>query len=547
MRGSLEGIRLLTGVIVFACGIAAQSTAGDIVNTGYASYRGNVSYSNTVAYLGVPYAEPPLDELRFRAPVPLNTTRVAWEANGQVVDATRYPEFCIQGSTGAGDAGGAGSEDCLNLNIYAPYGATRGSNLPVLVYVHGGGYFYGSPSTTPFDQWINQYPYVVIVAVYYRLDSFGFLSHPDFRNGTLGDNNAGFRDQIQALRWINQYIDAFGGDPGKVTIDGQSAGGSSVELHLVANEGNQTLFSGAIAQSVYRTPVALPEETVPEFDFYANYAGCGSGGLAEQMACLRNTSIGTLARAQDAAHYNDTLRYHLFQPIVDGAIITDYPTRSILRGEFKNVPLIVGATSNETLADGPTIPAALKAYFPGLTEFDLEGLVSLYSASGYSSTDEQTRIATGEPSVRCARSIMGAALSVRNNTWTYRYNQRNPTQAANDTAVEHSAENWMMFQGTNLGFNGTSTFSPMTAVEQAFASELFAYWLSFVRSGNPNTYKLGRSPDWPQYSLTNRSRIVLQQDLHNRTTASGSYTEVESVAESLRCAFVAGKEDHMQA
>ncbi|EPQ51908.1 alpha/beta-hydrolase [Gloeophyllum trabeum ATCC 11539] len=535
------------GLALWAAPALAQSAAGNIVNTGYASYRGNVSYPNTVAYLGIPYAEPPLGDLRFRATVPLNTTRIAEEANGQIVDATHYPDFCIQGTTGAGDAGGAGSEDCLNVNIYTPYGATKGSNLPVLVYIHGGGYVYGNPANQPFDHWINQFPDVVIVSVYYRLDSFGFLSHPNFQNGILSDNNAGFRDQLQALKWVNRYIDAFGGDPTKVTINGQSAGGSSIELHLVANEGNQTLFSGAIAQSVYRAPVALPEQNFPAFEFYANYAGCGSGSLPEQMACLRKASVSALARAQDATNYNFTGPYNAFHPVVDGKIITDYPTRSILRGEFKNVPLLVGATSNETLAIGTTIAAALNTFFPELTESDIAGLVSLYPASEYSSAIEQGRDVAGDASVRCARTIMGTAFSVLNNTWTYRYNQRNPTQPANDTAVEHAAENWMMFQGTNSGYNGTTTFSPMTPVEQAFASELFAYWLSFVRSGNPNTYKLARSPDWPRYASTNRSRIVLQQDPRNTTTASGSYAEAEPVAESRRCTFVASGEDHMQA
>jgi carboxylesterase type B len=101
---------------------------------------------------------------------------------------------------------------------------------------------------------------VVIVSVYYRLDSLGFLASPDFvDNPEFGDLNAGFRDQIQGLKWVKQYINAFGGDPDKVTINGESAGGSSVELHLIANEGEK-LFSGAISQSVFRTPVPTPDQ-----------------------------------------------------------------------------------------------------------------------------------------------------------------------------------------------------------------------------------------------------------------------------------------------
>jgi carboxylesterase type B len=170
----------------------------------------------------------------------------------------------------------------------------------VLFYIHGGGYVYGNPRNWPFDSWIHQSPDVVIVSVYYRLDSFGFLATPEFTDPTYGDFNAGFQDQLQALRWVNQYISAFGGDPNRVTINGQSAGGSSVELHMVANQGQQ-LFHGAIAQSVYRTPLPTPEEKQPLFEFYSSYAGCGAGSIYEQMTCLRNASVSALARAQDAA------------------------------------------------------------------------------------------------------------------------------------------------------------------------------------------------------------------------------------------------------
>jgi carboxylesterase type B len=123
------------------------------------------------------------------------------------------------------------------------------------------GWVYGNPRNWPFDHWISQSPNIIVVSVYYRLDSFGFLSTPAFADGTLGDLNAGFRDQVQSLRWIKAHVSAFGGDPNRVTINGQSAGAASVELHLVANEGEE-LFQAAIAQSVYRDPIATPEQQV---------------------------------------------------------------------------------------------------------------------------------------------------------------------------------------------------------------------------------------------------------------------------------------------
>ncbi|KAH7910915.1 Alpha/Beta hydrolase protein [Hygrophoropsis aurantiaca] len=520
--------------------LASPSASGNTVNVGYATYLGNQSFPNTVAYLGIPYAEPPLGDLRFRAPLPLNTTRVSQETNGQIVNATFYPDFCVQGTTGAGDAGGAGSEDCLKVNIYAPAGAKQGDNLPVLFYIHGGGYVYGNPRNWPFDDWINQSPNVVIVSVYYRLDSFGFLATPEFHDPSIGDFNAGFKDQIQALKWVNQYISAFGGDPDKVTINGQSAGGSSVELHMVAHEGEQ-LFSGAIAQSVYRSPLPTPEERQPLFEFYSSYAGCASGTVAEQMTCLRNASISALARAQDAAvqgHFNASL-YNIFTPVLDGDLLTGHPTKLFEDGLFTHVPLIVGSTSNETLSGGTNISLALKEYFPALTQTDIDEFVAEYPLSLFDSPSQQFQVATGEPDVICGREAMGGPSALRSNTWTYRYNQPNPTSGSD--VVAHAAENWMMFQGTNTGFNGTTTFTPQTPIELAFASELIAYWLSFVRAGDPNTYKLAMSPTWEPYTPSSKVRIVLQQNPQNITTLSGSYMEEQPAPETARCQFAISK------
>lgn len=157
---------------------------------------------------------------------------------------------------------------------------------------------------------------------------------------------------------------------------------------------------------------------------------------------------------------------------------------------------------------------------------------------------------------------MGQSFAQHSRAWTYRYNQRNPTSGG--TGVGHAAENWMMFLGTNTGsarlsskcisiltrnfdsrFNGSTTFTPMTPVEVSFAEELIAYWLSFVRAGDPNTFKLARSPTWTEYTAQ-KARIVLQQDPKNTTTLSGSFVELEAENETRRCAVVASKVQHQE-
>ncbi|KAG7091944.1 hypothetical protein E1B28_008335 [Marasmius oreades] len=527
--------------------LAKTAATADVVDVGYAKYLGNRTFPNAVAYLGIPYAEPPLGEQRFRAPLPLNTSRIAEESEGRVVDATKYPDFCIQGPIGGNDQGGAGSEDCLNVNIYAPANAKKGDKLPVLFYIHGGGYVFGNPRNWPFDHWIRQSPNVVVVSIYYRLDAFGFLSTPEFADSKIGDFNAGFLDQIQALKWVQANIDSFGGDPSKVTINGQSAGGGSVEHHLVANE-EPGLFSGAIAQSVGRSRTPTPDQQKPLFDFFASHAGCGTGDVTQKLSCLRNASVSVLARAQEAARTSE-LPYNSFTPIVDGKVIIGHPTTLIRNGKFARVPVIVGATSNETIGGGGDPAATLKRSFPGLSDSDIQDILAVAPISDFASATQRDQVVTGESMLICAREVLGGAFSTAPRSWTYRYNQPNPTLNASGTA--HAAENWMMFLGTNTGVNGTNTFTPMTPVENAFAEELIAYWLSFVRVGDPNKFKLARSPEWPSYTLTGdtrsvKRRIVLQEDPQKSTTRSGNTIEQEPENESRRCAVVASKSEQEQ-
>ncbi|TDL19532.1 alpha/beta-hydrolase [Rickenella mellea] len=524
--------------------VTALTSPAHIVDTGYAKYSGNFTAPFSVGYLGVPYAQPPVGDLRFRAPVPLDTQKL--KSQKQMFDATNYPNFCVQGTTGGGDAGGAGTEDCLKVNIYAPANSTSKSNLPVLVYIHGGGYIYGNPRNWPFEHWINQSPNVVVVSVYYRLDSFGFLAHPSFREGSVGDLNAGFLDQILALRWLKSNIAAFGGDPSRVTINGQSAGGGSVEMHLVANEGGP-LFSGAIAQSVYREVMPSPEQQLPLFNFVAKQAGCDpTAQIAAVLACLRKVPISALARAQDlaASESSNTVfgGYNIFRPVLDGKIFTDHPTNLLVQGKFARVPIIVGATSNET-SGGTDIPSALKSLYPQLTTQDLTEFNKTYVESDFSSDQQRVRTATGEAMFRCGRETLGGAGRKFTKAWTYRYNQPNPTNSQpGDT--EHAAENWMMFLGSNTGTNGTGVRTGLNKVETAFSQELIAYWLSFVRVADPNSFKLARSPNWPDFSTG--QRIVLQEDPKSTTTNSGIFSEADPPKEIARCAFIVSKSTAMQ-
>nr|CAD7267732.1 unnamed protein product [Timema shepardi] len=168
------------------------------------------------SYLGIPYAQPPVGNLRFKAP----QDPVAWEGTR---DATTFGSSCVQ-------SGVTGSEDCLYLNVYTPQNPSSAANLPVMVYIHGGAFVSGSGSDTN-----NKPEYFLeqgIVAVYinYRLNIFGFLS----LEGTDVSGNAGLKDQVAALRWVKNNIASFGGDPNSVTIVGESAGGASIHYQVIS-------------------------------------------------------------------------------------------------------------------------------------------------------------------------------------------------------------------------------------------------------------------------------------------------------------------------
>lgn len=443
--------------------------------------------------------------------MPLNTKPVP---NPQVIDATQYPIFAIQGATGSSDFGGAGSEDCLKLDLYVPADATPSSHYPVLVYIHGGGYRFGAPKCWPFHSWIDIQPRVVIVSVYYRLSVLGFLAHPEFiKRDDLADCNVGIHDQIEALRWTKNHVSKFGGDPNKITICGQSAGGSSVEIQLAAFGGqNRDLFCGAIAQSVYRTPVFQLDQKQPVFDALLKELKCPLDGLDGQLEWLRTVNAIDLVQASDAVYAKHTEVLWDWKPVIDGELLPDYPTVLLQSGRFVDVPVIVGATTDETPStDDMVWSEELPKHWPLLTTVDIDDIAEKYIAQALFLAK-----AAGDGLNRSATLAFGEAFS---KAWIYRYNQ----PAGDSAAVEHSSDNWQMFQGTRTGPNATSTFEPLNQEQTRFAEELVRYWLSFVEVGDPNVHKSSPSPVWPEYRSTGE-RLVLQAPVKG-DEGSGCFVE----------------------
>ncbi|KAF7334309.1 COesterase domain-containing protein [Mycena sanguinolenta] len=317
-----------------------------IVDLGYAQYQGAVNTANNIThFLGVRYAAAPLGDLRFRAPQP------PVNMSGVVQQATTEPNECLQASTGQSPTNPLetrateiiATEDCLFLNVYYPSDGAGAppSELPTLVWIHGGGYIAGAASGSNGEDIINQSARgVVVVLIQYRLGVFGFLPGAAVKeNGAL---NAGLLDQDFALRWVNQHITKFGGDPSKVTIWGESAGAGSVLQHVIAN-GGQTepqLFRGAITSSTFLPSQYQFNDRVPELLFSEVVAQTNCTSATDQLACLRAVDATILETANNNINIGGFFGTFLMVPVVDGVFITQRPTLSLLEGKVNGEALL---------------------------------------------------------------------------------------------------------------------------------------------------------------------------------------------------------------
>ncbi len=275
-------------------------------------------------FLGIPYAAPPVGDLRWRAPQP----PAAWPG---VRDATRFAPFCLQPPSPLG--GGTGAEDCLYLNVFGPTGPPTGRPRPVMVWIQGGGLVTGKADD--YDPTPLVRDGVLVVTLNYRLGVLGFLAHPaltDRAGGPSGDY--GLMDQQAALRWVRRNIARFGGDPRDVTLFGQSAGGLSV-LAQLASPGARGLFDRAIVQSgAFQLTQASLGTAEAAGEAFATQVGCGD----QSAACLRGLSDAQILAGTNPAGY---------RPDVDGRVLTESLGTAFATGRFNRMPVIDGTNHDE--------------------------------------------------------------------------------------------------------------------------------------------------------------------------------------------------------
>ena len=472
-------------------GAAGQAPA---VRIAAGAVRG-VSAENVDIYRGLPYARPPVGDLRFRDPQPV----AAW--NG-VRDAGAFAPACLQtGVSMPGEPWSPSSEDCLYLNVWTPEDARPGS-LPVIVWIPGGGYTNGSTSIPLYDGGRLAGRGVVVVTVAYRLGALGFLAHPELTAEAGSSGNYGLMDQIAALEWVRDNIAAFGGDPQRVTLAGQSAGATSVSI-LMASPRARGLFHRAIGQSGgLFEPLALAPQYLlanAERDGAAYGASLGAGSAAELRALPAENFLGAAAG-------------RIVHPVIEPRVLPRPPWDAFSAGDHNDVPLLVGFNADEarSLTDVSDVTAAnfsekLTARWGRLPP----ALLAPYPFT----TDEEARTARAdfERDLRFGWDIRAwARLQAAHGdqpVHAYHFSRRPPYAAGSvqqHWRAGHFAELWYMFDHLDQ--------QPWDWSDQdrATADVMADYWVAFARTGNPNGE--GR-PQWPAYTASDEQVLDIGETI----------------------------------
>jgi para-nitrobenzyl esterase len=488
-----------------ACPGLPPADGPELVKTSHATLKGKL-VDGTWSFTRVRYAAPPVGPLRFARPA-------APSCEPKIVDATLDASSCPQPNLVTGAV--MGEEDCLFVNLWVPPHASS-ERLPVLFFIHGGGNLIGS-GTTGTDLGGNlarvyeggalaRGAGAIVVTINYRLGALGFLAHPSLRGADGGSGNWAVHDMIAALGWVRDNIAAFGGDPARVTIFGESAGGLAV-CTLLASPLAKGLFHGAVFQS---GGCAAPTRDAREKEGLATAAAvsCGSGS-ADVPACLRKASVADLVKAKLVEPPALQLWHLPYGPNVDGVVLTAPPLAVVSQGKHNAVPLIVGSNLEEsalfllgtvilTCAD---YEQELAKRFPGVSDKVLakypcqplapkQSLVAALTACSF--TCEARRLA------RAARGHQSAPV--------FRYHFRDGL-------------NWGLFQPVGAAhavelFYLFDSFVKVLYSPSAAEAELGAFmrtsWGSFAARGDPNPP--GKS-DWPRYEIATDPVLTLSEQL----------------------------------
>jgi len=496
-----------------------------VVHTQYGPVRGFVSEGVSI-YLGIPFAAPPVGDLRWRPPV----RPASWH---KPRDATAYGNTCVQTNTLGVFAAPSNHEDCLYLNVFAPGSRKSGHphpGRPVMVWIYGGGLRAGESNDYDGSKLARQGD-VVVVTINYRLNILGFLAHPALDSEGHAAVNYGFMDQQFALRWVQQNIAAFGGDPGNVTIFGESGGGGSVLYNLVSPTA-KGLFQRAIIESgAYAITPANALPTLPQAEpmgrQFAEAVGCPD----QTAACLRALPIEQIIEKGGA--YTGARG----MPVIDGTVLTGQLMDALASGQFNRVPVVNGSNHDEwtwivgitELATGhPMTPAEypvnISAQFGPLAD----QVIAHYPLSDYPSPSLAFAAAVTDEFFACTARRVDRLLRQQVATYGFEFADENAPfyfpAASFPFGAAHTLEMQYLFP---LFHGGQGVPKPLNPAQEQLSDDMVSYWTRFAATGNPNS---DGTPAWPRFTAN-------QEQIQSLRPPASAPISAEAFGEDHKCKF----------
>ncbi len=493
--------------VVAACALsvlpalAHKAWAETFVTTSVGQLEG-IEKDGALQFLGIPYAQPPVGDLRWRAPKPAQPWAGVRLAKAMGPSCAQLPDvFGPNGSL---------SEDCLTLNVYAPVGKSKAPR-PVVVWLHPGGFMSGSGNYFDASTFANKID-AIVVTINYRLGPFAGLT----TTGMLAETKAvnfGLQDQQEALRWVRKHIGAFGGDHDRVTLAGQSAGAISTCMAMISPPA-KGLFQRAIMQSGPCGPTTVPLTTAQtRGDALSTRLGCEAG--ADQMACLRSKSTQELLTMLIPASLGDLLNSAVWPTVIDGQIVPQAPQEAISQGKFHRVPVMLGTTLDDgrgmvgtgvhpflghTLADAE-YQAIIKGY---LGDFAGSAVTTVYPSSKYGNGSLALAQALTDVALACPTLSLGNRLASQVPTYAFEFTDRTAPQYYTDP---YMPEGWGAYHGGEFLYLfgkpiASFTMPALNAQQSALSARMQGYWKQFVATGSPNGREGSRdesqTPTWPR-------------------------------------------------